>query len=119
MSEEIAISGFGPVDAMDCLQEKSARVRQRGWLLNGRPSESIGGGDDQRKSLFTRKVDISLATLFPSFSTQSAQTAPPCAQTAAMLFWALLAGGQIAMRKVDGWRSLAEKPIDQIIDVAA
>jgi hypothetical protein len=47
------------------------------------------------------------------------QTVPPCAETAAMLFWALLASGQIAMRKVDGWRSLAEKPSDQIIDLAA
>ena len=47
------------------------------------------------------------------------QAAPPCAETAAMLFWALLASGQIAVRKVDGWRSLAEKPDDQIIDLAA
>jgi hypothetical protein len=36
-----------------------------------------------------------------------------------MLFWALLASGQIVMRKVDGWRSLSEKPSDQIIDLAA
>ncbi len=43
----------------------------------------------------------------------------PCAETAAMLFWALLASGQIAMHKVDGWQSLAEKPDDQIIDLAA
>ena len=47
------------------------------------------------------------------------QTVLPCAETAAMLFWALLASGQIAMRKVDGWQSLAEKPADQIIDLAA
>ncbi len=47
------------------------------------------------------------------------QTVLPCAETAAMLFWALLASGQITMRKVDGWRSLAEKPDDQIIDLAA
>ena len=38
-------------------------------------------------------------------------------RTAAMLFWALLASGQIVMRKVDGWKSLAEKPSDQIIDL--
>ena len=25
-----------------------------------------------------------------------------------MLFWALLASGQITLRKVDGWRTLAE-----------
>jgi putative transposase len=47
------------------------------------------------------------------------QTVLPSAETAAMLFWALLASGQIVMRKVDGWRSLAEKPSDQIIDLAA
>ena len=33
--------------------------------------------------------------------------------------WALLASGQITMRKVDGWQTLAEKPDDQIIDLAA
>jgi transposase-like protein len=47
------------------------------------------------------------------------QTVLPSAETAAMLFWALLAAGQIVMRKIDGWESLAEKPFDQIIDVAA
>ncbi|HJZ13912.1 MAG TPA: IS256 family transposase [Stellaceae bacterium] len=47
------------------------------------------------------------------------QTVLPSAETAAMLFWALLAPGQITMRKVDGWQSLAEKPSDQIIDLAA
>ena len=47
------------------------------------------------------------------------QTVLPCAETAAMLFWALLASGQITMRKVDGWESLAEKPSNQPIDLAA
>jgi transposase-like protein len=47
------------------------------------------------------------------------QTVLPCAETAAMLFWALLASGQIVMRRVDGWQTLAEKPSDQIIDLAA
>ena len=40
------------------------------------------------------------------------QTVLPSADTAAMLFWALLASGQINMRKVDGWQTLATKPID-------
>lgn len=31
----------------------------------------------------------------------------PSSDTAAMLFWALMASGQITMRKVDGWASLA------------
>jgi hypothetical protein len=43
----------------------------------------------------------------------------PSADTAAMLFWALLAAGQINMRKVDGWQTLAEKLIGQPIDLAA
>ena len=34
-------------------------------------------------------------------------------------FWALLASGQINMRKIDGWQTLATKPIDQPIDLAA
>jgi transposase-like protein len=37
------------------------------------------------------------------------QTVLPSTDTAAMLFWALLASGQISMRKVDGWKTLAEK----------
>jgi hypothetical protein len=36
-----------------------------------------------------------------------------------MLFWALLASGQITLREVDGWQTLAEKPIAQCIDLAA
>jgi putative transposase len=47
------------------------------------------------------------------------QTVLPSADTAAMLFWALLASGQINMRKVDGWQTLAIKPIEQPIDLAA
>jgi putative transposase len=47
------------------------------------------------------------------------QTVLPSADTAAMLFWALLASGQIIMRKVDGWQTLATKPIDQPIELAA
>jgi putative transposase len=47
------------------------------------------------------------------------QTVLPSAETAAMLFWALLASGQINMRKVDGWQTLSTKLIDQPIDLAA
>lgn len=41
----------------------------------------------------------------------------PCEDTACMLFWALLAGGQITLRKVDGWQSLHHLPI--ALDLAA
>lgn len=47
------------------------------------------------------------------------QTVLPCAETAAMLFWALLASGQITMRKVDGWPTLTHKLADKPIDLAA
>lgn len=39
------------------------------------------------------------------------QTVLPSAETAAMLFWALLASGQITLRKVDGWQTIAA-PLD-------
>jgi putative transposase len=45
------------------------------------------------------------------------QTVLPSADTAAMLFWAQLR--QINMRKVDGWQTLAVKPSNQPIDLAA
>ena len=43
----------------------------------------------------------------------------PSAGTAAMLFWALLASGQINMRKVDGWQTLNTTIVDGPIDLAA
>jgi transposase-like protein len=48
------------------------------------------------------------------------QTMLPSAETAAMLFWALLASGQITMRKVDGWQSLGEPLAAPVpVDLAA
>jgi putative transposase len=47
------------------------------------------------------------------------QTVLPSAETAAMLFWALLASGQITMRKVDGWQTLSEELAPHPIDLAA
>jgi hypothetical protein len=36
-----------------------------------------------------------------------------------MLFWALLASGQINMRKIDGWKTLSETLSPKSIDLAA
>src|SRR3954454_2155645 len=47
------------------------------------------------------------------------QTVLPSAETAAMLFWALLASGMITMGKVDGWPTLARRATDRTIDLAA
>lgn len=41
----------------------------------------------------------------------------PCAESVCMLFWALLASGQITLRKVDGWQTLNEPPVE--LDQAA
>ena len=47
------------------------------------------------------------------------QTVLPSAETAAMLFWSLLASGQITMRKVDGWQTLGEPPASMHLDLVA
>ena len=48
------------------------------------------------------------------------QTVLPSAETAAMLFWALLASGQITMRKVNGWQTLGETLAASVpVDLAA
>ena len=47
------------------------------------------------------------------------QTVLPCAESVPMLLWALLAAGQIQMRKVDGWETLSQ-PVEPItLDLAA
>jgi putative transposase len=47
------------------------------------------------------------------------QCMPPSAETACMLFWALLASGQITLRKVDGWPSLHVAAARQTLDLVA
>ena len=47
------------------------------------------------------------------------QTVLPCTETAAMLFWALMASGQITMRKIDGWPTLSTPVADQTVARAA
>ena len=36
-----------------------------------------------------------------------------------MLFWALMASGQIVMRRVDGWQTLDQAPAEPPLDLAA
>ncbi len=47
------------------------------------------------------------------------QTVLPCAETVPMLLWALLASGQIQMRKVDGWETLSQPISRSSLDLAA
>ena len=47
------------------------------------------------------------------------QTVLPCPETVPMLLWALLALGQIQMRKVDGWQTLNQPIEPMTLDLAA
>jgi hypothetical protein len=48
------------------------------------------------------------------------QTVLPSDAAAAMLFWALLASGQITVRKVNGWKTLTQaSATGETIDLAA
>jgi transposase-like protein len=101
----------------------------RKWRLKHRPvADSLEEAGD-RLFAFTRlpsgqwrsvRTTNAIERLHEEFKRRiKTQTVLPSADTAAMLFWALLASGQINMRKVDGWQTLATKPIDQPIDLAA
>ena len=47
------------------------------------------------------------------------QTVLPCAETVPMLLWALMASGQIIMRKIDGWETLPQPVAEATLDQAA
>jgi transposase-like protein len=73
--------------------------------------------DDQWKSIRTTNA---IERLHEEFKRRiKTQCMLPCAETACMLFWALLASGQITLRKVDGWKTLHVAPAEQLLDLAA
>jgi len=47
------------------------------------------------------------------------QTVLPCPETVPMLLWALLAPGQIQMRKINGWETLDQPMAPIALDLAA
>jgi hypothetical protein len=78
----------------------------------------VGEGEIDFRILSTKaRKPMEIDTHFACDRTHA--TVLSSAESAALLFWALLASGQITMRKVDSWQSLAEKPSDQIFDLAA
>jgi len=101
----------------------------RKWRLRHRPVADCLEEAGERLFTFTRlppsqwrsaRTTNAIERLHEEFKRRiKTQTVLPSADTAAMLFWALLASGQINMRKVDGWQTLATNPIDQQIDLAA
>jgi putative transposase len=115
----------------DMPQEVEARRKSfiRKWRLKCRAvADSLEEAGD-RLFTFTRlpasqwksaRTTNAIERLHEEFKRRiKTQTVLPSAETAAMLFWALLASGQITMRKVDGWRTLAQRPADHMIDLAA
>ena len=109
--------------------ERQRKAFIRKWRLKHRPvADSLQQAGD-RLFTFTRlplgqwrsaRTTNAIERLHEEFKRRiKTQTVLPSADTAAMLFWALLASGQISMRKIDGWHTLATKLIDQPIDLAA
>ena len=73
--------------------------------------------DDQWKSIRTTNA---IERLHEEFKRRiKTQCMLPCADTACMLFWALMARGQITLRKVDGWKTLHLAPAEQLFEQAA
>jgi transposase-like protein len=108
--------------------EKRRKAFLRKWRVRHSPvADSLEEAGD-RLFTFTRlppsqwksaRTTNAIERLHEEFKRRiKTQTVLPSSETAAMLFWALLASGQIIMRKVDGWQTLATKS-DQPLDVAA
>ena len=109
--------------------ERRRKAFLRKWRLKHRPvADSLEEAGDALFA-FTRlppsqwksaRTTNAIERLHEEFKRRiKTQTVLPSAETAAMLFWALLASGQISMRKVDGWQTLTTKPSNQPIDLAA
>ena len=77
------------------------------WLEHQRQARSAVNRPARRS-----RITNAIERLHEEFKRRiKTQTALPSADTATMLFWALLASGQINMRKVDGWQTLEFQPI--------
>ena len=114
---EIRRRGASALTASWRLETASRRRRQRSQEAGERLFTFTRLPPSQWRSIRTTNA---IERLHEKFKRRiKTQTVLPSADTAAMLFWALLASGQINMRKVDGWQTLATKPIDHPIDLAA
>ena len=130
LHEEITADYSDMIYATTC-EEIEARRKAfiRKWRLKHRAVADSLEEAGERLFAFTRlppsqwksaRTTNAIERLHEEFKRRiKTQTVLPSADTAAMLFWALLASGQINMRKVDGWQTLATEPIDQPIDLAA
>jgi putative transposase len=109
--------------------EAKRRAFLRKWRLKCRPVANSLEEAGDRLFTFTRlpesqwksaRTTNAIERLHEEFKRRiKTQTVLPSAETAAMLFWALLASGQITMRKVDGWQKLSQELVPHGIDLAA
>ena len=109
--------------------EKRRKAFLRKWRLKCRAvADSLGEAGD-RLFTFTRldpaqwkaaRTTNAIERLNEEFRRRiKTQTVLPCAETVPMLLWALLASGQITMRKVDGWQTLAQPIEPMTLDLGA
>jgi transposase-like protein len=109
--------------------EAKRKAFLRKWRLRCRPvADSLEEAGDklftflrfppeQRKSIRTTNA---IERLHEEFKRRiKTQCMLPCAETACMLFWALLASGQITLRRVDGWDTFHIPLAEQNLDYAA
>lgn len=109
--------------------EKKRKAFLRKWRLKCRPvADSLQEAGD-RLFAFTRldpsqwksaRTTNAIERLNEEFRRRiKTQTVLPCPQTVPMLLWALLASGQIQMRKVDGWQTLKQPIEPMTLDLVA
>ena len=129
LAEEVA-SDFSDMVYATSAKEVAARRKSfiRKWRLKCRAvADSLEEAGEQLFT-FTRlppsqwksaRTTNAIERLHEEFKRRiKTQTVLPAGETAAMLFWALLASGQIRLRKVDGWRTLGRE-LAQPLDLAA
>lgn len=129
LAEEVA-SDFSDMVYADSAKEVATRRKAfiRKWRLKCRAvADSLEEAGEQLFT-FTRlppsqwksaRTTNAIERLHEEFKRRiKTQTVLPAGETAAMLFWALLASGQIRLRKVDGWRTLGRE-LAQPLDLAA
>ena len=129
LAEEVA-SDFSDMVYAASAKEVAARRKSfiRKWRLKCRAvADSLEEAGEQLFA-FTRlppsqwksaRTTNAIERLHEEFKRRiKTQTVLPAGETAAMLFWALLAAGQIRLRKVDGWRTLGRE-LAQPLDLAA
>jgi putative transposase len=100
------------------IERRRKAFTRKWWLKHRAVADSLEEAGD-RLLTFTRlpqsqwrsvRTTNAIERLHEKFKRRiKTQTVPPSADTAAVLFWALLASGQINMRKVDGWQKSGHK----------